>query len=379
MRKAMILVAVLLSCTTVACAPPSGSMPASSGQGPAVAEAAGGDWARVVEAAKREGSVSIIGPAAVQTRDVLTTSFEQAYPDIHVDLNSGPAAQLIPRLLLERGADRYDVDLFISGTSTSIASLRPAGVLDSIRPYLGGPSTQDLSKWRDGELNFADNDREYVLVFSEYVKAPFYYNPTLVNPSEIRSYRDLLDPRWKGKMAMYDPRLTGAGQGVALYWYTTPALGKDFIRQMVGQDIAFSRDERQVLNWVAQGERPIALGVGDSQAIDMMRRGVPIKAMESQNIAEGSYLTSGTGSVSVVNRAPHPNATRVYLDFLLSQRGQLEWSQAVGFVSDRVDVPQDHVESFLIPVPGMKYDRQQNEPFVMVRDELDDFLKVAIP
>ncbi len=374
-RYLAVAVVMLVLVSGLGCAPP----PEAGSGVSALAEAAGGDWAQVVEAAKREGVVSVIGPAAVQTRDVLSTSFEQAYPEIRVELSSGPAAQLVPRLVLERDAGRYDVDLFISGTSTSISSLRPAGVLDSIRPYLGGPSTSDLSKWRDGELNFADNDREYVLVFSEYVKAPFYYNPSMVNPSEIHSYRDLLDPRWRGKMAMYDPRLTGAGQGVALYWYTAPSLGKDFIRQMVGQDIAFSRDERQVLNWVAQGERPIALGVGDSQAIDMMRRGVAIKAMEPGNIAEGSYLTSGTGSVSVMNRAPHPNAARVYLDFLLSQRGQLEWSQAVGFASDRLDVPTDHIEPFLIPVPGVKYDRQQNEPFVLVRDELDEFLKTAIP
>ncbi len=372
-------IGVALALSVVLACSPQSVQPASLPEAQDVTGAASADWARVVEAAKREGTVSVIGPAAVQTRDALTMAFEQRYPEIHVELNSGPAAQVVPRLLLERDANRYDVDLFISGTSTSIASLRPAGALDPIRPYLGGPATQDLSKWRDGELNFADNDREYVLVFSEYVKAPFYYNPTLVSPDDIHSYRDLLDPRWRGKMAMYDPRLSGAGQGVALYWYTTPSLGKEFIRQIIGQEIAFSRDERQVLNWVAQGERPIALGVGDSQAIDLMRRGLPIKAMDAQRMAEGSYLTSGTGSVSVMNRAPHPSATRVYLDYLLSQQGQLEWSRAVGFASDRLDVPTDHVEPFLIPVPGVKYDRQQNEPFVLLRDELDEYLKSVMP
>ena len=370
---------VILVLAVVACSPQRGAPPAALGETADVVEPSSAEWARVLEAARREGTVSVIGPAAVQTRDALTMAFEQAYPDIHVELNSGPAAQIVPRLLAERGADRYDVDLFVSGTSTSIASLRPAGVLDPILPYLGGPATLDLSKWQDGALNFADNDRQYVLVFSEYVKVPFYYNPTLVSTDAIHSYRDLLDPRWKGKMAVYDPRLSGAGQGVFLYWYTTPSLGKDFIRQMVGQDIAISRDERQVLDWVARGERPIALGVGDSQAIEFMRRGLPVKAMEAQQMREGSYLTSGTGAVSVFNRPPHPNATRVYLDFLLSQQGQLEWSRAVGFVSDRLDVPRDHVEPFLIPVPGVKYDRQQNEPFVLVRDELEEYLKAVIP
>src|SRR5581483_141142 len=133
------------------------------------------------------------------------------------------------------------------------------------------------------------------------------------------------------------------------------------------------------LDWVARGQYPIALGVGDSQAIDMMRRGLPIKAFEADDLSERSYVTSGTGSVAVVSPPPHPNATKVYLDFLLSKEGQLEWSKAVGFASDRLDVPHDHVEPVLLLKDGVKYDKQQNEPFVLMRDELDDFLKTTIP
>jgi iron(III) transport system substrate-binding protein len=360
------------------CASPRGS--GAEPSAPPAQPAAGGDeWEQVVAEAKREGKVSVIGPAAVQTRDALTTAFQRAYPEIEVQYDSSPGAQLPPRLLAERAADRYSVDMVIVGTTTLLASLKPAGVLDPVLPYLGGPSTRDLSKWQGGALNFADNDRQYALVFSEYVKGAFFYNPTLVNPEDVHSYRDLLDPRWKGKMAMYDPRLAGAGQGVVLYWYTLPELGPEFVRQMMGQGIAFSRDERQVLDWVARGQYPIVLGVGDAQAAELIHRGLPIKVFESDRLAEQPYVTAGTGSLGVLNHPPHPNAARVYLDFLLSAEGQTEWSRAVGFASDRLDVPRDHVEPFFILRDGVDYQRQQNEPYIAMREEVDQFIKSVAP
>lgn len=57
----------------------------------------------------------------------------------------------------------------------------------------------------------------------------------------------------------------------------------------------------------------------------------------------------------LVNRAPHPNAAMVFLNWLLTKEGQTAWSKGMGYVSRRLDVPTDHVESYWVPKAGVKY------------------------
>lgn len=368
----LILTAFLLACTPA----PSGNpqTPAPTAEGPDA------DWQRILQAARQEGVVSVIGPAAPQNREALTEPFMRQYPDITVHYESGPPAQLPPKLLAERAAGQYLADVVIVGTTTLLSSLKPAGVLARIQPHLVGPETRNPSIWRGGSFTFADEEEAFAFVFGTYVKSPFLYNTAAVQPGEIKSWRDLLDPKWRGKMAMYDPRLAGGGNSIATYWYTSESLGKDYIRDMfTTQGVAVSRDERQILDWVARGQYLVGIGVGDVQAIDMMRRGLPIRAKEPDSLLEVPYVTSGTGTVAVIDRAPHPNALKVYLDFLLSRDGQLAWSHAAGVASDRLDVPRDHVEGLLIPREGQVYERQFTESFVRLREEVEGFLRTVLP
>ena len=84
--------------------------------------------------------------------------------------------------------------------------------------------------------------------------------------------------------------------------------GEEWFRQLMAQEPVVTRDQRQQVDWLVRGQYPIALGVGDSQAIDMMRRGLPIKAFDPERLAERSYVTSGTGSVSLLSPPPRPRS-----------------------------------------------------------------------
>jgi iron(III) transport system substrate-binding protein len=105
-----------------------------------------------------------------------------------------------------------------------------------------------------------------------------------------------------------------------------------------------------------------------------MERGVPIAAVNPEKLRELPYVTAGTGSVAVLNRPPHPNAARVYLNWLLSRDGQTAWSKAVTFASLRQDVPRDHVDPYVIPKPGVPYLEQHREASVNMKDRVDDFI-----
>ena len=245
-------------------------------------------------------------------------------------------------------------------------------------PYLTGPSVRDPSVWRGGKLDFADGAGQYTLVFSDYVKPPFLYNPNLVSPTDFTSYRDLLDPKWKGKIVMRDPRLSGGGLAAITFMYATESLGKDYLRQLFTQDVVISNDDRQIIDWVARGQYPIAIGVSDTLANEFIERGLSVRHMDTARMREGSYI-AGNGAVSVVRNAPHPNAVAVYLDYLLSRDGQLAWSKAAGTASHRRDVPTDNVPEVMVPKEGVTYQVDHAEQYVKMRGEVLEFLRTVMP
>jgi iron(III) transport system substrate-binding protein len=337
-------------------------------------------WEQILAAAKKEGTVSVIGPQGSETRDALTLGFQKKYPDIKVELLSMGGSQIGPKLLNELAAGRYTTDVVITGSTTALETLLPGKAVVPVRPWLVGPNTQDPSKWRGGKLSFADEAQTYDLIFSQYVKAPFIYNSQLVSPGEFKSWKDLLDPKWQGKIALKDPLSAGGGLGNSTLWYTHESLGKEFIRKLLTlKDLVMPRDDRQMLDFAARGKYPIAIGPSDVLTNEFIARGLPLKHLHPETLKEGTYITAGNGTVVIPRNAPHPNALRVYLDYLLSPEGQLEWSKATRFASLRRDVPKDHVLDILVPKEGMPYPDISQERYVHLREEVVQFIKTVMP
>jgi iron(III) transport system substrate-binding protein len=200
-----------------------------------------------------------------------------------------------------------------------------------------------------------------------------------VSPSEFRSWTDVLSPRWKDRIAMRDPRVAGGSRDIAVFWYTSDALGKAFMQQFFTQGVVLTRDERQLLDWVVRGQYQLGIGASDLLATEQKSKGVPIEMIDAEaSLAEGAFLASGLGNVSVVNRAPHPNATRVYLNWLLSREGQTAWSRASGNPSRRLDIPTDHLDPALVPNPNTKYVHSYKESLVRMIPEVDEYLKTLL-
>ncbi len=306
------------------------------------------DWERTVKAAKKEGKVSMFGPTGTDRRDGLVQAFEKKF-GIPVEFLGGRVTTFPPRIAAERGAGHYGWDLIVAGALEAL--LLPMKVLAPLEPAMILPEVKNLKNWRNGEFEFLDDGRT-ALVLSPFTRGQLFINTKLVSESDFTSYKDLLKPKWKGKIVVDDPLKPGPGAATFGFFYLHPDLGKDFIRQLFKQDLLILKNYGQEIDIVGSGKRSVGIGLSESTADARRRRGVPILITDPRKLKEGSDINPAVGQVGLFNRAPHPNAAKVYINWLLSKEGQTEFARATGYISARLDVPTDHAPHWKVPVPG---------------------------
>jgi len=314
------------------------------------------EWKRAVEGAKKEGHLNFYGNHAYPP---LLQEFRKKYPDIKVTEVLGTAAQLSQRILAERRADKYLADIYVASPRTAYTILLPAKALDPINSTLILPEVTDQSKWFQGRHHYVDPERKYVFVQIGTVEgANLAYNTKLVNLREIRSYWDFVHPKWRGKIAALDPQV-GANSSTGLaFFYHHPELGPAFIRRLFGEmEIVLTRDEVQLLNWVAVGRYSLGFFVAEIE--QAAKQGLPISQFPPSGFKEGSGVgATGRGGLAFMNRAPHPNAAKVFINWFLSREGQrlLQSEMRVWKVdSMREDISKEEILPDSRRVKGAKY------------------------
>jgi len=363
---------LLLACqpaggTTAATSASTGSSTAPSAPKPAA-------WDQVVEGATREGVVTVYATDAVN-RPALVDAFQRAYPRIRVEATFANGTQQAQRIIAERQADKYLVDVIVAGTSTAFNLLKPAGVLAPIPPALVLPEVTDPSAWLGNHLQWADGAEPYtVLMFQGSVQSAVAYNTQLVDPSQFKSYWDLLDPKWKGKMVATDIRRLGPGAVPVRWMYLHKELGPDFLDRFFSeQDVTLSFDQRQMIDWLAQGRFPIGIFLFYTEVGQAADSGLPVGLVPHEQFKEGAVLGPGGGAISLLDRAPHPDAAKLYINWLLSREGQTEWQKATRENSLRVDIPKEGLYEASTPRPGLQYENGGTEEYnvpVQVFEEL---------
>lgn len=357
------------------------SKPAAAASTSAAAAASGkpqanANWDAVVAAANKEGSVSVISVGAEAIRNELTDGFKKRYPQINVDFALMPPSGPTPKLMTEFSANKVTTDVTLVGVNGNLP-LMDAGAFEDIRPFLAGPDT-DESKQLNGKWHYADKNSQYMIVFSAYVKLAWAY-PTSVDGSQFKSWRDMLDPKWKGKIIMGDVTTPGAGSAMAAYWYLSPELGKPFVDPFFKQqDVKFSRDDTQMVNSVGHGESLIGIGISDTILANDLAKGLPIKVQPAANLTEKPYVTAGTGVLAIPKNLPHPNAAKVYVNWLLSAEGQSLWSKSTGVPSFRQDASREGVLESMVPKPGKDYFDTYTEDFARKQNEAGQYVKTLV-
>lgn len=314
------------------------------------------EWAKAVSAAKKEGNVVVFGPPGRNRRKALVGAFQQDFPEIKVKYLAGSGRKTSPRLLAERKAGKFTADIHIGGTTTIVKLLKPAGALDPIQPNLILSEVTDPSRWFKNKLWYSDFEEKYNFMFQGSVSSLIAYNTKLVDSKEITSYKDLLKPKWKGKIISADVRRPGPGGGQSRFLYATKDLGPEFLKKLFSEtEITLSLDRRQIVDWLAQGKFALNIFASSIHVERAVDQGLPVGIILQENLKEGAPMTAGWGTVVVLNRAPHPNAAKVYLNWLLSRKGQMAWQKFAGAASLRTDISREGVRSWNLPIEGKDY------------------------
>lgn len=307
---------------------------------PAAKPAASADWKaewdKTVAAAKQEGKVVVAGGRGEPYRTAVMT-FKEAYPDIELEFTGVDGADFSPKIQAERRAGQYLWDIWIGGSNTFF-SLIPEGVLDPIRPALLLPEVKDETKWLGGfDGLIADKEHKYVFGFEGRRDYIVWVNRAFAPESELNKADQLLDPKWKGKIVWMDPRNVGSGgkKGAVLY----DAKGEDWLRKLFAQDITIVSSGRPVIEALVRGTHPVALGVNAADIVQYRREGLAddLKPLDPDSPGM-SAVTSGFGNLTLVNKAAHPNAARVFLNWFLSAEGQTAYVKSTEGNSRRLDV-----------------------------------------
>lgn len=332
------------------------------------------EWEKTLQAAKKEGQVTIY---AANVYEQVFREFQKQFPEIHVVMVAGTGDQIGPKIMTERRASKYLADLYISGTGTGHDVLHRAGALDPLKPAFLLPEVSDPAGWFQHRHHYVDMQGRYLLAFNGIVQNYFAHNTRLVNAGEFDSYWDFLNPKWKGRIVVSDPAMRVGVTGALRFVYYNPELGQKFLRRFLTEmDLTPTRDLRQLVDWLAAGKFAISAFASADRAniLDAKTKGLPVNWFDPTIFKEGAPgIFSSNGNLGLINRAPHPNAAKIAINWLLSREGQT-WYQEFqdGADSLRIDIPKENVPLHTRRKPGSNYelmdrpDRMDMEPIYKV-------------
>lgn len=372
----LLIAGFLTACTARELAPARSESSTATAVQAAQKEAWEIEWQKTLSEAKKEGRVVIYGVPGIDVREAMVKEFQKAYPGIMVEYTGVSGAEVSTKIMNERRAGIYLLDLHIGGTG-AILPTGLKGASQPLEPLLILPEVKDLRNWMGGKFDFADKEGKVNLVMSSFLAGFVVYNTKLLSPESAKtlSLWDLTKPEWEGKVMIFDPRVPGPGQSMGNLFYYNTKLGPDFIKALARNKPIISRDGRQMAEWVSQAKQPVALSIPTPNVLEFIKAGAPLKQLYS--VKEGGYLAAGFGSVIAMDKAPHQNATRVYLNWLLSREGQTVFSRVMDYVSRRTDVPTDHVNPESVPVPGVEYIETYSEKAIELRIAIASFIREA--
>jgi iron(III) transport system substrate-binding protein len=298
------------------------------------------EWDRLVDAAKKEGKVTVSLPASAELKKQIEEHFKKRY-GIEVETFTARGSAGVRRMADEFKAGVRHFDLHIGGSSSIVSGMLDEGILDPVEPWLGLPEVKDPKQWWGGHL-WVDNANRFIYAFQAYLSEVIWYNTDLLNPSEIRSLDDFLNPKWKGKIGYLDPRTPGAGDST--WGFMWQIKGEEYLKKLVAQDLLLGRDQRVLAENLAKGKVAVMIGLSYYSYLPFLKAGLPIKTLP--RLKEGNYGTGGSGNLAIIKTPAHPNSTRVFVNWLLGRAGQEIVSRALGQATRRLDVDTRFLKEF---------------------------------
>jgi iron(III) transport system substrate-binding protein len=309
-------------------------------------------WSDLLEAARKEGRVVVAGWSDPKVRIEVPSRFTARF-GIPVEYIGGRTSDHGARIRTERQAGIATIDVVLGGIDSMATILHREKMLDPLRPVLILPEVVNPAKWRAGKLWFVDPEEKYILRLFNYVTGTIHINTQQVKSGDLGSVRDLLDPRWRGKISAHDPTVPGSGNTPARFYLQ---FGEEFVKRLyIDQKPMLSRDRRQMADWLARGVYPISLDASSDDVRQLKGEGFPVTTLYGLPDLAG-MIAGSFGLAALLNKAPHPNAAAVFLNWLASREGLEVYARAGGSVPTRNDID---AASFAPPeeilAPGVSY------------------------
>ena len=331
------------------------------------------EWERSLQEAKREGEIVAGIPARPELRKQLELIFKPKF-SIGMELLTARGPQNASRIASEYKAGVKNFDVFIGGSGT-YESLAEEGMVEPFLPNLILPEVREEKYWWGGHI-WEDNVKTKRFLYSFIADAGtggFWYNTEVAKPDEIRSLDDFLNPKWKGKLGFLDPRTPGSGQSIWSFLWDVK--GEGYLKKLIQQDLFVSRDQRQLADALAKGKLAIALGVSFYTLEGFILANLPVK--ELPRLKEGVPSSNGSGVIGIVKNPPHPNAAKVFVNWLLSREGQELYTQVMHQSTRRLDVETKWLQEFGVRAAK---DVMTVEEYHKVRNHLEDkYIRVRLP
>jgi iron(III) transport system substrate-binding protein len=327
-------------------------------------------WNNTLTAADKEGVVVVSGPPGASERQLITTEWAKTYPKITLDYTGARGSEIIPKIVRERTAGIHNWDVILSFTDPTVYALTPIHALAPMRDAFIMPDLTDDKTWIGGAAaGFVDDAKE--TFYSAFGAAlPLgYANRDCISKEEFNKLDDLKKPELKGKVAWHDVTLPGAStQGLgALNQYK----GEEWLKDLfTNYDITWSRDYRQLTEWLVNCSKPVVMGVNPEALKDMQEAG------KGKNIEyligpeySGKYNPGGAGaggpSVGWFNNAPHPNAAKIFVNWWLSKDFNQAYVDMSGYNSRRKDAKP--ADPRLAMEDGVEYFNTYEGPLAQVK------------
>jgi len=335
------------------------------------------EWDRVVAAAKKEGKVVVcISPGATR-REFLHTQWTKEFPEIEISISITRGTSFVPQVVTERAAGTFLWDVYSSGPNTGAESVR-AGILDPLLPELILPEVKDPEVWGGWDSAFYDRERKYVLGLFSDLQSP-YYDAKKLSPEKAKrlGLKVLMEPELKGKITWYDPRVLGPGAPYLALIHTV--LGDAALKRIsVDQEPVFVSNLRDATDALARSKAVLVFAGNPDEGMRAYREaGMKFDIRPLGNTPETAYLGTDGATIGVFNKRPHPNAARLFVNWVMSKRIGEMLAATQGYDSRRQDVKPNNPE--FAAIRGANYVQAQKDENDELIHRLQAELKKARP
>lgn len=338
------------------------------------------EWDKILEAAKKEGKIVASIPPTPELRKLMEISFTRRY-GIAAEFVPARGGAVVQRIVSEAKAGVQYFDLHIGGTESMITAMLPENILDPIDPYLILPEVRDPKYWWGGHI-YIDNAKKYIYNFVAYQTVSLWCDTNQYKASEFKSFDDLLSPKLQGKIGISDPRTPGSGSSMWSYMHYIK--GEEWLKKFVAQKLFITRDLRLLAENLARGKIAVTSGIGYSEFQPFIKANLPVAPLPVPK--EGLYISGGYGHLAILKNNPHPNATKVFVNWLLSRDGQETFARGMGVGSRRLEIETKWLRDYgviaakdmLTPDQFYKYENQSEEKINKIREPAAAFARKVL-